>query len=163
MKVKKTKVEQISFDGLESAKRVEIETQAELIKQKEILKHQLEMDSQKHMDAIMSNMSKSKMYGLNDNDHKDCQYRSHEQQNCCPVNDIYRSEKDNFKHSLEKGKIKIMAILLMVIIVILAVGISPSGAWYEALQTSYVETLVDIFKVCMIIFGGYLTYKLFKK
>ena len=159
----------ISFNALEDAQMVEIEVQAELLKQKEILKHELEIDNKKHMDAIMANMSKSQMYGLNDQ----CQTPNmpnvnnvdnmNVQNNHCQIKDVYMMEKDNLKQSFVKGKERIMMILLMLIIVLLAIGVTPSGAWYEALQTNYVETLVDVFKVCMIGFGGYLTYKLFKK
>ena len=159
----------ISFNALEDAQMVEIEVQAELLKQKEILKHELDIDNKKHMDAIMANMSKSQMYGLNNQ----CQTTNisninnmdnvNMQNNHCQIKDVYMMEKDNLKQSFVKGKERIMMILLILIIVLLAIGVTPSGAWYEALQTSYVETLVDVFKVCMIGFGGYLTYKLFKK
>lgn len=158
----------IKFDALEDAQMVEIEVQAELIKQKEILKHELELDNKKHMDAIMANMSKSQMYGL-ENQQPNIPsapmqgLQTQQPQQHCQVKDVYMMEKDNFKQSLVKGKERIMMILLMLIIVLLAIGVTPSGGWYEALQTSYVETLVDVFKVCMIGFGGYLTYKLFKK
>lgn len=154
----------IEFNALEEAQMVEIEVQAELIKQKEILKHELELDNKKHMDAIMANMSKSQMYGLGNQQPNMTNAPMQETQSQhCQVKDVYMMEKDNFKQSLVKGKERIMMILLMLIIVLLAIGITPSGAWYEALQTNYVETLVDVFKVCMIGFGGYLTYKLFKK
>lgn len=158
----------IEFNALEEAQMVEIEVQAELIKQKEILKHELELDNKKHMDAIMANMSKSQMYGL-ENQQPNIPstpmqgLQPQQPQQHCQVKDVYMMEKDNFKQSLVKGKERIMMILLMLIIVLLAIGVTPSGGWYEALQTSYVETLVDVFKVCMIGFGGYLTYKLFKK
>lgn len=156
----------IKFDALEDAQAVEIEVQAELLKQKEILKHELELDNKKHMDAIMANISKSQMYDLGNQQpnmpNAPMQPQQAQPQHC-QVKDVYMMEKDNFKQSLVKGKERIMMILLMLIIVLLAIGVSPSGAWYEALQTSYVETLVDVFKVCMIGFGGYLTYKLFKK
>lgn len=159
----------ISFDALEDAQIVEIEMQAELLKQKEILKHELEIDNKKHMDAIMANMSKSQMYGLENqnpcqpctNNHIMSNLNNQGQQ--CQIKDVYMMEKDNLKQTFVKGKERIMMILLILIIVLLAIGVTPSGTWYEALQTNYVETLVDVFKVCMIGFGGYLTYKLFKK
>lgn len=155
----------IEFNALEEAQMVEIEVQAELIKQKEILKHELELDNKKHMDAIMANMSKSQMYGLENQQPNipSAPMQGLQPQQHCQIKDVYMMEKDNLKQSFIKGKERIMTILLVLIIVLLAIGVTPSGAWYEALQTSYVETLVDIFKVGMIGFGSWLTYKLFKK
>ena len=160
----------ISFNELEEAQKFEIEVQAELNKQKEIIKHELELDNKRHMDAIMNNISKSQMYNLEgENNVQNIQRNQNVQptQNVrhdgCQMHNIYREEKENFRMSIAKGKEKIMMILLVMIIVLLAIGVTPSGAWYEALQTSYVETLVDIFKVGMIGFGGWLTYKLFKR
>ena len=141
----------IYFDALEDAQKIDIEVQAELLKQKEIIKHELELDNKKHMDAIMQNMSKSQMYNL-----------EHHQPTVID-NEPKFVEKEGFRQAITKTKEKIMMGLLIVIIVLLAIGVAPSGAWYEALQTSYVETLVDIFKVGMIGFGSWLTYKLFKK
>lgn len=141
----------ISFDALEDAQKIDIEVQAELLKQKEIVKHELELDNKKHMDAIMQNMSKSQMYNLEHPKHT------------VIANEQKFVEKEGFRQAITKTKEKIMMVLLIVIIVLLAIGVAPSGAWYEALQTSYVETLVDIFKVGMIGFGSWLTYKLFKK
>lgn len=160
--------EKISFDALEDAQKIDIEVQAELLKQKEILKHELELDNKKHMDAIMQNMSKSQMYNLNGSQYQymptdNLEPRKQESNNGCGMYAAYQSEKEGFKQAVTKTKERIMMCLLMVIIILLAVGITPSGAWYEALQTSYVETLVDIFKVGMIGFGVWLTYKLFKK
>lgn len=141
----------ISFDALEDAQKIDIEVQAELLKQKEILKHELELDNKKHMDAIMQNMSKSQMYNLEHPQHT------------VMANEPKFVEKEGFRQAITKTKEKITMALLIVIIILLAIGVTPSGAWYEALQTSYVETLVDIFKVGMIGFGSWLTYKLFKK
>ena len=141
----------ISFDALEDAQKIDIEVQAELLKQKEIIKHELELDNKKHMDAIMQNMSKSQMYNLEH--HKPT----------VMDNEPKFVEKEGFRQTITKTKERITMSLLIVIIVLLAIGVTPSGAWYEALQTSYVETLVDIFKVGMIGFGSWLTYKLFKK
>lgn len=141
----------ISFDTLEDAQKVDIEVQAELLKQKEIIKHELELDNKKHMDAIMQNMSKSQMYNL-----------EHHQPTVIN-NEPKFVEKEGFRQTITKTKERITMSLLIIIIVLLAIGVTPSGAWYEALQTSYVETLVDIFKVGMIGFGSWLTYKLFKK
>ena len=56
-----------------------------------------------------------------------------------------------------------MAILLTAILITLAIGISPSGEWWETLQTSYVELLVDLFRMGLLIVGGIFVYKLFKK
>lgn len=140
-----------SFDALEDAQKIDIEVQAELLKQKEIIKHELELDNKKHMDAIMQNMSKSQMYNLE------------HQQPTVIANEPKFVEKEGFRQAITKTKERITMSLLIVIIVLLAIGVTPSGAWYEALQTSYVETLVDIFKVGMIGFGSWLTYKLFKK
>lgn len=145
------KIDKISFDALEDAQKIDIEVQAELLKQKEILKLELELENKKHMDAIMENLAKSQMYNLE------------HQQPAATFNESKNIEKEGLRQTISNTKERIMMTLLIVIIVILAIGVTPSGAWYEALQTSYVETLVDIFKVGMIGFGSWLTYKLFKK
>lgn len=145
------KIDKISFDALEDAQKIDIEVQAELLKQKEILKLELELENKKHMDAIMENLAKSQMYNLE------------HQQPAATFNESKNIEKEGLRQTISNTKERIMMTLLIAIIVILAIGVTPSGAWYEALQTSYVETLVDIFKVGMIGFGSWLTYKLFKK
>lgn len=66
------------------------------------------------------------------------------------------------KQSFIKGKEKLMVALVVVIMLILAIGITPGGAWFEAIQTSYVELLVDFFRVGLLGTGGFLIYKLLK-
>ena len=46
---------------------------------------------------------------------------------------------------------------------ILAIGITPTGAWFETIQNSYVDLLVDFFRMGLLGLGGFLVYKLFKK
>ena len=148
--------EQVNFDSLEKKIMEEVKASAEVQRQKMIIKGQLDQENTKMMSQMMHNMNKSQLYGLNEQEKIELmqQYQQVEQHNNCPLN--------NAKKSFAKGKEKLMAGLLIIIVILLAIGVTPSGAWYEAIQTNYVETLVDIFKVSMIGIGGYLVYKLVK-
>ena len=149
--------EKIDFDSLEQKIMEEIKANAEVQRQKMIIKGQLDQENTKMMSQMMHNMNKSQLYGLNEQEKIELmqQYQQAEQHNNCPLN--------NAKKSFAKGKEKFMAGLLIIIVILLAIGVTPTGAWAEAIQTSYVETLVDIFKVSMIGTAVYLIYKLFKK
>ena len=83
------------------------------------------------------------------------QYQQAEQHDNCPLN--------NAKKSFAKGKEKFMIAIVVIIMLVLAIGVTPSGAWFEAIQTSYVELIVDFFRVGLLGVGGYLVYKLVKK
>ena len=53
--------------------------------------------------------------------------------------------------------------VLWVALVILAVGWSPSGKTFEAIQTSYVELIVNFFKMGIFFVAGLASYHLMKK
>lgn len=64
---------------------------------------------------------------------------------------------------LKKNKKAIILVILWVIIVILAVGWSPSGGIAEAINTSWVELIVNFFKMVLFAIAGIATYILIKK
>lgn len=73
---------------------------------------------------------------------------------CCP----------NPKPSwFKKNKLKIFMVILWVAIIILAVGWTPGGAVFTAIQTSYVDLIVNFFKVAVLGAAGFATYKLIAK
>ena len=47
--------------------------------------------------------------------------------------------------------------------IVLAVGWSPSGEAFQAIQESYVDLLVNFFKMGIFAVAGIVTYNLFKK
>ena len=73
---------------------------------------------------------------------------------CCP------NPKPNF---FQRNKIKIFMGILWAALVVLAVGWSPSGATFDAIQTSYVELIVNFFKMGIFAVAGFATYKLMNK
>lgn len=73
---------------------------------------------------------------------------------CCP------NPNPNF---FQKNKQVILISLLWVAMIILAVGWSPSGATFEAIQNSYVDLLVNFFKMGIFAVAGIVTYSLLKK
>ena len=64
---------------------------------------------------------------------------------------------------LKKNKKAIILAVLWVIIVILAVGWSPTGSTAEAINNSWVELIVDFFKMVLFAIAGIATYILIKK
>ena len=54
-------------------------------------------------------------------------------------------------------------VILWVAIIILAVGWTPGGAVFTAIQTSYVDLIVNFFKVAVLGAAGFATYKLIAK
>lgn len=64
---------------------------------------------------------------------------------------------------LKKNKKAIILAILWVIIVILAVGWSPTGSTAEAINNSWVELIVDFFKMVLFAIAGIATYILIKK
>ena len=73
---------------------------------------------------------------------------------CCP------NPNPNF---LQKHKEGILIGLLWVAMIVLAVGWSPSGETFEAIQSSYVDLLVNFFKMGIFAVAGIITYSLVKK
>lgn len=73
---------------------------------------------------------------------------------CCP------NPNPNF---FQKNKTGLLLGVLWVALVILAIGWSPSGATFEAIQTSYVDLLVNFFKMSVFAIAGFATYYLIKK
>lgn len=73
---------------------------------------------------------------------------------CCP------NPNPNF---FQKNKQTILVSLLWIAMIVLAVGWSPSGEMFEAIQESYVDLLVNFFKMGIFAVAGVITYNLFKK
>lgn len=149
----------VDFETLEKKMMEEIEAKAEVQRQKLIIKGKLDQENTRMMSEMMTNLNKSQLYGLNEQEkielmQQQCK-QSDEEKNSC----VLRNVKDSFI----KGKEKIIVALILIIMLVLAIGITPSGAWAEAIQTSYVELIVDFFRVGLLGLGGCLTYKLFKK
>lgn len=72
---------------------------------------------------------------------------------CCP------NPNPNF---FQKHKTGLLMGIMWVAIVILAVGISPSGAWFETIQNSWVELIVNFFKMGIFAIAGFASYYLLK-
>ena len=64
---------------------------------------------------------------------------------------------------LKKNKKAIILAVLWVIIVIFAVGWSPTGNTAEAINNSWVELIVNFFKMVLFAIAGIATYILIKK
>ena len=64
---------------------------------------------------------------------------------------------------LKKNKKAIILVILWAIIVILAVGWSPTGNTAEAINNSWVELIVNFFKMVLFAIAGIATYILIKK
>lgn len=64
---------------------------------------------------------------------------------------------------LKKNKLKVFMVILWAAIIILAVGWTPGGAVFAAIQTSYVDLIVNFFKVAVLGAAGFATYKLIAK
>ena len=64
---------------------------------------------------------------------------------------------------LKKNKKAIILVILWAIIVILAVGWSPTGSTAEAINNSWVELIVNFFKMVLFAIAGIATYILIKK
>lgn len=73
---------------------------------------------------------------------------------CCP------NPKKTWFQKNKKG-LSIGAI--WVIMIVLALGLSPQGEWFTALQESYVNILVDLFKMGLFAVAGVITFKLTKQ
>lgn len=64
---------------------------------------------------------------------------------------------------LKKHKAGVFASILVACILILAVGWTPVGDIFTAIQTSYVDLIVNFFKVAVLGAAGFATYKLMNK
>ena len=73
---------------------------------------------------------------------------------CCP------NPNPNF---FQKHKEALLIGFLWVAMIVLAVGWSPSGATFEAIQASYVDLIVNFFKMGVFAVAGIVTYSLVKK
>ena len=149
--------ENVSFTTLEKKMMEEVMASAEVQRQKMIIKGKLDQENTKMMSQMMHNMNKSQLYGLNEQEKIELMQQQYQQ-----MEQPEKQIKSGFGLNFGKGKNKIIAALIAVIMLILAIGITPTGAWAEAIQTSYVELLVDAFRMGLLGFGGYLICKLFK-
>ena len=73
---------------------------------------------------------------------------------CCP------NPNPNF---FQKHKEALLIGFLWVAMIVLAVGWSPSGETFEAIQASYVDLIVNFFKMGVFAVAGIVTYSLVKK
>ena len=73
---------------------------------------------------------------------------------CCP------SPNPNF---FQRHKSPILIGILWVILVVLAIGLAPTGPVADAINTSWVELIVNFFKMALFAIAGIATYKLIKK
>ena len=134
---------EVDYNNLDKAMLDSIEKEAELLKQKAVLNGQIEQLRNKMLSELIELDTKKELYELD-------------------KLESLRSKK-NKSLSLGKSKDKITVAIVVIIMLVLAIGVTPSGAWFTAIQTSYVELLVDFFRVSLLGFGGFLVYKLFKK
>ena len=72
---------------------------------------------------------------------------------CCP------NPKKNW---FQKNKRGLSIGAIWVIMIVLALGLSPQGAWATFLQESWVNLFVDFFKVGLFVIAGLLTFKIVK-
>lgn len=63
----------------------------------------------------------------------------------------------------QRHKQAILIGLLWVAMIVLGVGWSPSGATFEAIQSSYLDLIVNFFKMGIFAVAGIVTYNLVKK
>ena len=63
----------------------------------------------------------------------------------------------------KKHKAGLLAAIIFACVLILAVGWTPAGAVFTAIQTSYVDLIVNFFKVAVLGAAGFATYKLIAK
>ena len=73
---------------------------------------------------------------------------------CCP------NPNPNF---FQKHKAPILIGILWVILVVLAIGLAPTGSIADAINTSWVELIVNFFKMGLFAIAGIATYHLVKK
>ena len=73
---------------------------------------------------------------------------------CCP------NPSPNF---FQKHKNSILIGILWTILVVLAIGLAPTGPVADAINTSWVELIVNFFKMALVASAGIATYDLVKK
>ena len=73
---------------------------------------------------------------------------------CCP------NPNPNF---FQKHKIGLLLGVLWAAIVVLALGLSPSGPAFDTIQNAWVELFVNFFKMAIFAIAGFATYYLIKK
>ena len=73
---------------------------------------------------------------------------------CCP------NPNPNF---FQRHKSSILIGILWVILVVLAIGLAPTGPVADAINTSWVELIVNFFKMALFAIAGIATYNLIKK
>ena len=73
---------------------------------------------------------------------------------CCP------SPNPNF---FQKHRVGLLVGLIWVLMVFLAIGWTPTGGVADAINTSWVELLVNVFKIGIFAIAGIATYNLVKK
>ena len=73
---------------------------------------------------------------------------------CCPNPNL------NF---FQKHKVGLLIGLIWIIMVFLAIGWTPTGGIADAINTSWVELLVNVFKIGIFAIAGIATYNLVKK
>ena len=73
---------------------------------------------------------------------------------CCP------NPNPNF---FQKHKNSILIGVLWIILVVLAIGWAPGGSVADAVNTSWVELIVNFFKIALFAIAGIATYNLIKK
>ena len=73
---------------------------------------------------------------------------------CCP------NPNPNF---FQKHKVGLLIGILSIILVVLAIGLAPTGSIADAINTSWVELIVNFFKMALFAIAGIATYNLVKK
>lgn len=73
---------------------------------------------------------------------------------CCP------NPNPNF---FQKHKVGLLISLIWVMMVFLAIGWTPTGGVADAINTSWVELIVNVFKIAIFAIAGIATYALIKK
>ena len=73
---------------------------------------------------------------------------------CCP------NPNPNF---FQRHKFPILIGILWTILVVLAIGLAPTGPVADAINTSWVELIVNFFKMALFAIAGIATYNLVKK
>ena len=76
------------------------------------------------------------------------------------VKEEVHNPKQNF---FQRHKTTLLISVLWLALIVLAVGWSPSGPTFEAVQNSWVELIVNFFKMGVFAVAGIATYNLVKK
>lgn len=79
-----------------------------------------------------------------------------------PVNEVHGADC-HCSNFFKRHKQAILIGLLWVAMIVLGVGWSPSGATFDAIQSSYLDLIVNFFKMGIFAVAGIVTYNLVKK